>query len=258
MTGFALMFVVTNLAAQEPSNRIPIKNVYGSATGSESETLAEIRQRAMNEAKITALREAGIHENIQAYTSYFQSENNLDYQELFASNIFTDIRGAVTGVEVVRTHKAFTPEDHLQVEVWIDCTVLRYDTRRDLSFVFDAGGVKKIYHHQDPLSFRVRPHKNGYLRAFVFTGEEAFQVFPNAHESSFLLQAGEEYHFPRNSRLILETEKPQEPHRMALVFLKEDIPYSGESSYQSILDWIFTIPPDQRSVKPFAFTVVKE
>jgi hypothetical protein len=100
-----------------------------------------------------------------------------------------------------------------------------------------------------------RPHQNGYLRAFVFTGDGAFQVFPNEYEASFELVAGEIAVFPEDAELILETEEELEMHRLLLVFLKQDIPYLQDVDHKEIFDWLFSIPPDQRALRTFSFSV---
>ena len=45
---------------------------------------------------------------------------------------------------------------------------------------------------------------------------------------------------------------------MVMVFMKEDVPYTKEVEYKEIIDWIFSIPPDMRSIKSFGFSVVQE
>lgn len=113
-----------NLQAQPDVQPITLERIHGMSIGSESETLATIRQRAVNEARVAALKRAGIHERIQSYSSYFQSETREDFEELFSSDIFTDIRGTVKDVPIVETRKKFTDEDVPTGEVWIDCQML--------------------------------------------------------------------------------------------------------------------------------------
>lgn len=255
---FLFFMGLVNLPAQQGVQQISLESIHGMSVGSESETLATIRQRAVNEAKVAALQKAGIQEQIQSYSSYFQSESREDFEELFSSGIFTNIRGAVKDVRVVKTRKKFTDEGLPRIEVWIDCKVMKYHTKKDMAFIMEVEGVHSFYQHHDPLEFTVKPHKKGYLRAFVFTAQDAFQIFPNDYESSFQMSAGSSYQFPRNSRLILETQKKSEMHRLVLVYLKENLPYVDGVTYKDILDWIFTIPPDQRTIKTFTFTVVRE
>lgn len=253
---FVLLGLGTScLSAQQKMDVVSIDSIYGMAVGSESETIKTIMERAVNEARIKALREAGIHESIHSYSAFFQSETRQEYEELFASDILTDMRGAVKHVHVFDTKKTFTSDGMPRVEVWINCEVVKYTSKPDPAFVFEASGVKPVYQHNDRLEFSVRPHQNGYLRAFVFTGDEAFQVFPNEYEASFELAAGETAVFPKEAELILETDEESEMHRLLLVFLKQDIPYVQDVDYKEIFDWLFSIPPDQRALKTFSFSV---
>ena len=56
----------------------------------------------------------------------------------------------------------------------------------------------------------------------------------------------------------LVSNKKSEIHRMVMVFMKEDIPYTNDVEYKKIIDWIFSIPPDMRVIKSFGFSVVNE
>ena len=253
-----ILLVHGSAYAQKKAKRTALENVHAMVIGSESETLAAIRERAVNEAKIKALKKAGISESVNSYTDYFQSETKAEYEELFASDIFTSINGAVKDVEIVREEKSFTDHGFPTVAVWINCTVLKYKSERDLTFAFEVEGIKPYYSHNDLLNYRIKPYKAGFLRSFVFTGSEAYQIFPNDYERSFRLTADKIHEFPQKVDLTLETDKKKELHRAVFVFLKEDIPYTGNVSYKEILDWIFTIPPDQRNVKTFSFAVVRE
>jgi hypothetical protein len=259
LTVFCFVLLVHgSVYAQRKAKKTALENIHAMVIGSESETLAAIRQRAVNEAKIKALKEAGISESVNAYTDYFQSETKAEYEELFASDIFTNINGAVKDVEVIREKKSFTNNGFPKVDVWINCTVLKYKSERDLTFEFEVDGIKTYYTHADLLTYRIKPYKAGFLRSFVFTGNEAYQIFPNDYEGSFRLTADKIHKFPQKVDLTLETEKEKELHRAIFVFLKEDIPYTGAVSYKEILDWIFSIPPDQRNIKTRSFAVIRE
>lgn len=248
-----------NVYAKNKVKKIKLENISGEAIGGEAESLLEVKQRAVNNAKINALKEAGISENIKTYTDYFQSETDEEYEELFASNIFTNIQGSVTEVEITNTRRSFTEDGMLKVEVIINCTVLKYLTEDDLTFNYWVDGIKPNYNHNDLLEFSFKPASDGFLKAFIFTKTEAYQLFPNSLEKSRLLVKDNEYKFPLGRvNYRLETAKRSEMHRIVYVFMKEDIPYTHSVNYKQIFDWIFSIPPDQREIKSFSFTVFNQ
>lgn len=254
-----ILFFSFNLVAQEKVKEIPLKNIEGTAIGNNNESINQIIQRAVNNAKVEALKEAGIEENIASFTSYFQSENKNTYEELFASDILSDIRGAVKNVEITDTVKQFNPYGQLDVQIKINCTVVKYLSNQDFSFDVFVDGIGMYYPNETKLIFRVKSTKDAYANMFLFNETEAYQMFPSVYENSFILKKNAEYNFPTEAvDYILYTNKKSEPHRMIMVFTKEEIPYTGEIEYKQIIDWIFSIPPDMRTIKSYPFNVVQE
>ena len=253
------IFINFSLSAQDKVREVPLRDIKGTAIGNDNESIEQVTQHAINGAKIEALKKAGIEENIASFTDFFQSENNNTYEELFTSDILSDIRGAVKAVEILETKKTFDEFGKLNVKVNINCTVVKYNTNKDLSFDVWVDGIGMFYQNGTKLIFKVKPSKDAYVNMFVFNETEAYQLFPNELESSFILEKDIQYVFPTyKADYVLETFKKSEAHRMILVFTKKRIPYTGEIEYKRILDWIFSIPPDVRVIKSFGFNVVNE
>lgn len=258
---FLAMALGINFAnGQRKTKEEDLKNITGIAIGSEEMTLEQVKQKAINSAKIEALKAAGIEENINSYSDYFRSESDNKMEELFASDILSDIRGTVKNIEVVNTNKGFTNEGNLKVTVTINCTVIKYNSERDMTFDAWVDGVKMFYKENDGLEFKVKTTQECYLRAFMFGPKEAYVLLPNDYEKSFILQAQTEYKFPYNvEEYTLYTTGPKkEANRLVLVFTKKDVYYTGEVDYKGITDWIMSIPPDERSIKTFGFDIVKQ
>ena len=116
-----------------------------------------------------------------------------------------------------------------------------------------------FYQNETDLIFKVKSSKNAFLKIFIFGETEAFQLYPNDNEPSYLLNANQQYSFPSETmEYELYTDKKSEVHRMVMVFMKEDIPYTNDVEYKKIIDWLFSIPPDMRVIKSFGFSVVQE
>lgn len=245
--------------AQEKIKEIPLKNIQGTAVGNDNESIEQVLQRALNEAKLEALKKAGVEENIAVFTDYFQTETNNSFEELFTSSILSDIRGAVKNIEITDTIKRFNNYGQLEIKIKFDCIVVKYLSAKDLSFEAFVDGVGSYYPNETKLIFRVKTTKDAYANMFLFNETESYQMFPSIYENSFLLKKDIEYNFPTEAvNYILYTNKKTEAHRMIMVFTKEEIPYTGEIEYKQIIDWIFSIPPDLRTIKSFTFNVVKE
>jgi len=248
-----------NANSQEKIEEINLRNVKGVAIGNNNESIEQVTQRAINEAKVEALKKAGIEESISSYTDYFQSENNETFEEVFNTNILSDIRGAVKSVEILETKNTFDEFNKLNIEVLINCTVVKYNTKKDFSFDIWVDGIGMFYQNEENLIFKVKSTKNAYANMFIFNENEAYMVFPNDIEKSFLLKENVEYKFPTDkANYILTTKEKAENHRIIMIFTKDEISYTGEVNYKDIIDWIYAIPPDMRIIETFSFSVVNE
>ena len=257
-----LILVLSQLgvSAQLKLSKNKLENVPGVAYGGPSDTPEMVKTKAINDAKINALKKAGIEENINSYSNLFRSETEDNMEEMFTSDILSNINGTVKDTEVVTANMSATPEGQIKYDVIINCTVIKYKTKSDPGFDAWIEGIQPVYKAGEGVSFTVKPTRDCYIRAFWFT-DDSFVLLPNEYEESSLLYAQTTHKFP-NPNLIesYETtlEKPglkRELNRLVIVLLKEDLYYTGNINYKEITDWIMSIPPDERHIKNFAFDV---
>ncbi len=258
-----LTFCVSNLthAQKRKTTEHKIKSAIGVAVGGQSMSPDQVQEMSINKAKVDALHKAGIEENINSYTDYFRSESNDKMEELFTSDILSNIRGNVKDIVIIgQPERSFTPEGQIQIKTEISCTVVKYTTSKDLSFDAWITGIKnnKLYIENDTLTFQIKPSLPCYVKAFMFTNE-SYILLPNTYEPPVLLDAFIEKEYPSaNISYILDAGgNDKEMNRMVFVLTKANIPYTGNTDYKEITDWIMTIPPDERVIKSFAFEVVK-
>lgn len=254
----ALIFICTIASAQNKTKEIPVNGVSGSAIGTKNMTVEQVEQLAINKAKEEALRKAGIEEQINSFTDYFMAESQNKMEELYTSEILSNIRGSVKDVEVI-TRNSNIENGLVNASVTINCTVIKYNTERDKMFTAELEGMKIYYNNGDFLTFDLTPSQDAFLRVFMFTANEAFVLFPNDYEKSFELKANTKYHFPISVDYELNSGgTKKESNRMIVVLLKKDYPYHGEITYPDITRWIFEIAPDERLIQSKTFDVVMQ
>lgn len=241
-------------------NQTVIGEVISTGVGFDSD-LTKARNKAINDAKINALRKVGIEENISSYSDLYRSEADENYQELFSSQVFTEIRGAVRSVKILNEKKKIIEGDNIKFEIEISCEVLRYNTITDNMFKAEISGVKPFYYEKDLLSFTINSTKEAYLYVFCIpqNQNEAYFIFPNEYEEQFLLEPNYDYKFPEKVDFYLFLDgKAQQTDRVIFVLTKEKFPYVGDINYKNLIDWIFSIPPDQRFVNSFSYSISKK
>lgn len=258
---FVMVFTFQSVAG-DGIKKIKIDKASGTGTGDEKTSIDEVRNRAVNEAKIEALKLAGIAENISSYQNLYKTEDKKDYSEIFQSDVLVNIRGCVVDVKIEKEEKGITPEGFLKVSVTISCTVLKFTTEPDLTLDAKVEGVSGAYRNNDKMTLRVLPNIDCYMRIFQVSHElkQSSLLYPNDLHANQLFTKNKEYQFPNDRYdLIMETNLEIEKVNLIIVLIKEDIPYTdNEVSYEKIYRWINTIPPDKRKIITQGFSIVKK
>jgi hypothetical protein len=243
---------------------VKVTGVKGLAyiTGDVSPNQAKVQ--ALNDAKINALKAAGIGENIKSYQLLFTSQEKNDYSQFFNSDIQSEIQGAVESFSIVNETTVKKSDFELYLEITIDAAVIKYETKPDITFDANIEGLKAVYNNHDNLSFSLTTSQNCYLTIFNINDSEATLMFPNAYERKNSLLAKQSYKFPLgNVDYELETNlKDKESNRLIFVFTKTEIPFikmdkDQVTSSEAIFSWIYSIMPDQRKVDYQTIFIVK-
>ena len=224
----------------------------------------EAKALAVNDAKINALKAAGIGENIKSYQLLFTSQEKNDYSQFFNSDIQSEIQGAVESFSIVNEATVKKSDFELYIEITIDAAVIKYETKPDVTFDANIEGLKAVYNNHDNLSFSLSTTQNCYLTVFNINDLEATLMFPNAYEKNNSLVAKQSYKFPLgNVDYELETNlKDKESNRLIFVFTKTEIPFikmdkDQVTTSEAIFSWIYSMMPDQRKVNYHSLFIVK-
>ena len=161
-------------------------------------------------------------------------------------------------IEYVSETKEFIDGDNIRFEVVINCVVLKYSSKPDPKYKVEIKGIKPFYYVDDFLTFSVNSTQDSWLSVFCIpqNQENAYFLFPNDYEQSFLLLAERTYNFPMIVDFVQSIEgTEQQTDRIIMVLTKEKYPFTGKITYQSITEWIFSISPDQRIVESFGVSI---
>lgn len=258
---FLVLFAGSNLFAQKS---VALSGIKGTAyiTGDVSPNQA--KAQALNDAKINALKAAGIGEHINSYQLLFTSQQINDYSQFFSSDIQSEIQGAVQSFEIKSEKNYCKSEFEIVCEVNIDASVIKYETKPDVTFDANIEGVKGTYNNDDKLTFNVKTTQPSYLTIFNITDKEAFMLYPNAYEKQAQCKPLEVCNYPiAKIDYTLHTDlKQQETNRLIFVFTKTQIPFikmdkDQTTTQENIFTWIYSIMPDQRKVEYRMLMILK-
>lgn len=258
---FLFLFLGSNLFAQKISQ---VSGIKGSAyiTGDVSPNQA--KAQALNDAKINALKAAGIGEHINSYQLLFTSQQKKDYSQFFTSDIQSEIQGAVQSYEIKSEKIICKSEFEIISEVTIDASVIKYETKPDVNFDANIEGVKSTYNNDDKLTFTIKATQPYYLTIFNLTDKDAFMLYPNVYEKQTQCNPFEACKYP-NAKIdyTLHTDlKQQETNRLIFVFTKTPTPFikmdkDQITTHENIFSWIYSIMPDKRKVEYLTFSILK-
>jgi hypothetical protein len=262
-SAFILINTITllRISAQEVKE---VKGIVGSGIIAGRVSEADARQEAINNAKVEALRKAGVKENLQQYEMLFRSEINQDFSEFFSSDIQAELNGAVQNYEIVKEEKKIDSTSGLfTVEVTLNATVILYSSRPDPAFNVQIKGMKGVYEDGENLTFSIFSSRNCYLHIFSITDTETSVLYPNKYEKFKEIISEKDITFPLahlDYPLYAIGKKP-EMNRLVFVFTKDPIQflnYKGEdriTTPESIFSWVYGITPDLRKVEYITFTI---
>jgi len=257
----AFLFSSNFIVAQKT---IKVKDIVGTAFISGDVSPNQAKVQALDDAKINALKKAGIEEHINTYQLLFTSQAKNDYSQFFSSDIQSEMQGAIKTFKIKRDSIYCKGENEIICEIIIDATVIKYETKSDNTFDANIEGIKGVYNNDDKLSFSIKTTEKAYLTIFNITDNEALLLYPNTYEKQQILDSSVLYKFPdpKISYQLHTDMKQQETNRLIFVFTKTPVPFikidkDQLTTQENIFTWIYSIMPDQRKVEYYTLTIQK-
>jgi|LakMenEpi03Aug12_release.lakeMendotaPanAssembly.Ray.scaffolds.fasta_scaffold12397_9 hypothetical protein len=250
---FFIYLLPISISAQKIVN---IKQVKGISIINDNLSYKEAKLEALNDAKINALKQAGVIENINSYQVLMSTQGNKDFSQFFSSGILTDLQGAVSKYNITKDYYYNKKsENELTVEVEISAEVILYDSKADPEFEIKLEGLKGIYLNKENLEFTITPTIDCYLKVFNWNQGDANLIYPNSYESSIKLEKGKKISFPllKMNYLLKADENTDEKSKLLFVFTKKDLAFinvneNGSISLDNLFNWLSLIPLDQKKV----------
>lgn len=244
------------------SRDVQVDNIIGISYVQGEKSPNQARKEALNEAKIEALRKAGIGESISAQELLFTSEVNGDFSNFFNSSSQIEIKGAVKSYEIIGERMYCLDSLSVVYEVIINATVIKYNKMSDPRFTASVEGIKSVYESNSKLEFSLKSTQSSFLTIFNITDNEAYVLYPNSYEMPFELDKLKDYHFPMGelNYELTNTSKVVETNRLIFVFTKKPMVYIKMNSEQvttidEVFSWIYSISPDQRALEYHSYFV---
>ena len=255
MKEFGLLFMLLVSTFAFASKNIDVTNIVGESYVQGDVSPKQAKKEALNEAKIEALRKAGVGESISAQQLLFRSEVKGDFSDFFNSSSQIEIKGAVKDYKIISERMYCKDSLVVVYEVVIDATVIKYSKTTDSSFDVDIQGIKSVYEPNKMLKFSLKSTQSCFLTIFNITDEEAYVLYPNSYEKASQLQKLGVYQFPTGklNYKLTNTSGKAETNRLIFVFTKKPVTYikmneNQVTTVENVFSWIYSMSPDQRKL----------
>lgn len=232
------------------AQKIEVANIEGFCEFSRHLTLEQLEQKALEDAKIKALRKADIPEKIWSVTDLMKEDDGTSFNQILTQMTSVELNGMVQ-----LTEDPVYGEREMYGKKYIVATipkaVIHKGEEPDRTFVVSMDGLQKVYNEGEKASFNITIYgKDAYLHIFWFSNDNGSCIYPNDYEKKKKFEKEVEHPFPMNAYYTLEKENPDAPFESCNIFVvatKEDIPYTSKDvSLNSILKWYFSIPASKR------------
>mgnify|MGYP000529583299 CR=1 FL=1 len=262
---FLLLLILFFFSSVSVANKkIKVENVSAEVEvkGDVSPNMA--LKKCINDAKVEALRKAGVSESVKAQELLFTSEVNKDFKQFFSSNAQVEINGAVTNYEILEQGMYINSLGSVMYKVTINAEIMKYSTSSDYQFGVEVSGIAGSYVSGSELAFSLVVTQDAYLTVFNITDQGSTILFPNTIEKSFKLNKLQKYSFPKELVYSLSNDSlTVETNRLIFVVTKKEVDYlktqkdGTTTSFEDIHSFIFNIPPDERVVEYKSFFITR-
>lgn len=250
----ALAVVMTALGAYAQNEtkieKKKVRGAYGEWSMSPDMTGDEIMERARHEAKEDALRKAGVGENVWSIFGMLTSSTSSTFMEAYSEMTVMSIEGKV---KVIDTDCEWILRDGNPIyTVMMDAEIIVDNTEEDRTFAMKSYGIKDTYLNGEKChcTFTI-DGSDAYLKVFFFNEEMAGLIYPtNPEDKMRLYECGQSYRFPAKGALQMgKNGSGAENIVLLFVATKKNYPYLGEDDATSILQWVYSIPADERALE---------
>lgn len=247
--GWIFLLITLIAAPLHAQNTVRVKEVQGRWQVSDNITLKEAEERAYMEAKKEALRRAGVMENVWSVFGQISQESGTEFQEAYSQMNVLAIGGMVNITKEKVEDFWDVNTNSLYKVVTIDAVVQK-EEKIDKAYALEVKGISTLYKEGDVFTCTLKIHgTSSYLKFFWFDSHGGALLYPNSYEENALLQTDKEYKIPFSNAVDYRMEKDgkeSEKINMMMVATKENIPFTGDVTYQSVLKWVYSIPNDKR------------
>lgn len=280
-----LVVMVFNCVFFTAQEIIKVNNITSSSEIYKSVSPDMAKANALKEAKISALKNAGIAESLKNYGILYNEDISGKHSQFFSQETFSELNGAILSYTIL-SEGIQSVSNKTNYTLTLNAHVIKYNSKPDPNFTQSIKGIETVYKNQSHITFTISSSQKAYVTIFNVSEHEQNILFPNSEEASRPIWPNTPLQFPILRKIKLEQGlhdqyKPEmeyeytiskngankEVNRLIFVFTKEPATFvkykTDAEGYTTITDqdviynWIYQFQPHQRNVEVFTFSIYK-
>ena len=250
-TSILLTLLASVLSADARSKKV--RNVEGVCEITRSLSLEQAEQKALEDAKINAMRAAGVPERLWSVSGLISEDDGSEFSQTLSRMITLEVNGFITIQDVDYSERTVNGLRYAVATI-VEADVKYDNTEVDPTFQIDMKDIKGIYEDGSPVTFSLTVYgHDAYIKLFWFDATGGAEIYPSEYERNILFNKERKYQFPLNPAIDYTASKTDrsaksETVNLIAVATKDNIPFlEDEVSFDSVLKWIYSIPADKRA-----------
>jgi hypothetical protein len=233
-------------------------------------TPEQTKAKAIEDAKRNALLKAGVGETVSFTDFSYKYEDSQRFDEIFQAISTIQTGGEIIVDTILNETRSFNEFGNMMVEVEIEATIYQHNEKADPTFLIAVEGIDEVYKNEDLLQFTITPTRDGYLKIFNVNENETSLLYPYrdsenpqySDKTNHLFEAEKIVQLPLHPAFdhgyFLEVGSPgkaEEFNILIFVFTKQNIPFIQKPDFNSMMQWIYAIPPNERVMLQEGFVI---
>jgi hypothetical protein len=231
-----LFFSIQNIYSQKI---FQISKIEGCQVLYPNLTIEEAQSRAIVQAKINALQEAGISEQISS-NQFYEVERGLRVnKDKFYESTSSDIKGEVVKFDLLGYSKTVGSTGEILICAQAKIDVLKHDNQRNNIGSIELSGINDKYKKGDALELKLKSNTDLYYWVFLIDSDEKYQLlYPISKLESNRISNNQEVILPNinDYKWNVDTAKIEEINSILIVYCNEN-KIMGEKNISDFNSW---------------------
>jgi hypothetical protein len=220
-------------------------------------TIEDAQSKAVIQAKLNALQESGISEQISS-SQFYEVERGLRvHEDKYFESTSSDVKGEIVKFNLLGYTQSVGSTGEILICAQVKIDILKHENQQKNNFNLGLTGINDKYKKGDPIELKLKSPSDLYFWVFLIDSADNYQlIYPISKYESNKIQKNQEVILPNSSdyKWNLDTNKAEEMNSILVVCANENNLVSENiKDFNSWSNWYQKLEYSSRNkiIKPF-------